>query len=82
MELSKPGSHAWDGGKRGQADNHHAHPHSLAHSFVGFPPHGGEARDRFISQLVGACILHREERLLAHSVELSPELIASMRPPI
>lgn len=41
MELSKPGSHAWDGGKRGQADNHHAHPHSLAHSLWGSLPTGG-----------------------------------------
>ncbi len=81
MELSKPGSHAWEAeeGTSGQSSRSSPLTRTL---FVGFPPHGGEARDRFISQLVGACILHREERLLAHSVELSPELIASMRPPI
>lgn len=64
MELSKPGSHAWEaerGDKRTIISLIPTHSHTL----VGFPPHGGEARDHFISQLVGACILHREERLLA-----------------
>ena len=64
MELSKPGSHAW-GRKEGTSGQSSRSSPLTRTLFVGFPPHGGEARDHFISQLVGACILHREERLLA-----------------
>lgn len=50
MELSKPGSHAWEAVK---GQGLHVPAHSLAHSLWGSLPTGDESRGRFISCLLG-----------------------------